>query len=336
MQKEAVYLNNRAVLQKKWPKVLDHLEALSGKINIEFVDDTPQETLSYEGRRLSSCYNRHKEAQTQNSMVPLSARSAHLYGAGLGDAACDLLQRKQLEELYVHILSPTIFYVSLNFFDATSWLSDERVRLQLITVEPLKWPYSVNAAELAFIENHALALRNSIYVDRNKTNQKRLHLVDLAGVYKENLSKNQEFLQHDPYIDTLKRPNSNKKFVVVAGGPTAAKQWSWIKDRRDDYVVIVVNTALVAAEKAGIIPDYVVAIDPAARLGKHFALSNPTQFKDTTLVYLPITSHNAVKLWPGIRLIALTESNYLMQEQIKLHPQSVLYSGGSVAHVTFP
>lgn len=98
-------------------------------------------------------------------------------------------------------------------------------------------------------------------------------------------------------------------------------------------MIIAASTALLSLEVARIIPDYVVILDPHPKLADHFTVKEANNYQDKTLVYNPISSHTAIKKWPGLRKIFLTSTNSLLQELIKTHPQAELYSGGSVAHI---
>ena len=333
MDDNAIYTKNRILIAEKWPHILSYIDALEGQINVSLINDTPQQTLVLNNLHLSSCYNREKEAQTQNSTIPTSATKAHLYGIGLGDSLCNLLERMALKELHVHILSPTVFYLYINFYDATQCLSDERIHLQLAHEEQLEYPYAVNAGELPFCEDKALAIKNLIEIDRNEANLKRRHQSDWLPLYKTNMLQNQSFLDEDPYIETLKNKHVGKRFALIAGGPTASEQFSWLIQQRNEFIIIAASTALVALEAVGIIPDYVVAIDPSPILTTHFKVKDLKSYENIVLVFAPSTSYEVVALWPGIRKISLSATE-MQQDLIKKHPESVLYSGGSVAHTT--
>lgn len=332
MDDSVIFTRNWEVLEFRWPQIAQYINALQGDLDVTLVDNMPEKTVIYKGHHLSSCYDRTHEARIQNSAIPLTAVVAHLYGAGLGDAAYDLLQREQLDHLEVYILSPMVFYAYLALFDATPWLNDTRVQLHLSHEQRLNSPYSVNVGELFFAEDAALSVKNLIEIDRNKRNMKRFHQMDLALLYQNNRAKNQLFLDADSFIADLKNSGAKKKYVLVGGGPTASEQCPWLKQRRDEFVILAASTALIPLEQEGIIPDYVLAIDAAEGVAQHFALQHAQNYQDSTLVYCPVTNHEAVTLWSGKRRICLLESNPVMQDLVKQQPQSVLYSGGSVAH----
>lgn len=332
MDNDQIYKENRAILEQKWPKILNYMESMDGEIHVTLLNDAPEKTLVFNGCHISSCYNRKHEAEVQNKNIPLSATEAHLYGVGLADAAYDLLSRKKLQRLDVYLLSPTVFYLYLHFFNALDWLSDERIHLHLAHKEELKTPYSVNAGELPFSEDKALGIKNLIEIDKNKENEQRFHQIDLLCDYQENMQKNYAFLHNDPYIETLKQIHCDKPFVVVAGGPTASEQFSWLKEQRENYMIVAASTAMIPLEIEGIIPDYVVAIDPHPGLAYHFSVQTPKKFINTTLVYYPLASYKAIEVWPGKRAICLTSNHPLIKDQLKQHPESILFVGGSVTH----
>ena len=285
-------------------------------MDITFLEHTIEPTLVYNGCHLSSCYNREKEARIQNSTIPLSAEKANLYGVGLGDGVKDLLKRKYLKVLNVYILSPTIFYVYINFFDASSWLNDKRVHLYLAHEHQLKFPYAVNTGELPFSEETALETKNLIQIDKN-TAHENCHQTPKIELYKENFSKNQVFIKQDEYIDNLVNKHKGKKFVVIAGGPTATQQFSWLRKQREELIIIAASTALMSLEVAKIIPDYIVTLDASPKLAEHFSVKHIENYRNKTLVYSPIGSHAAIKIWPGIRKIFLSATSPLLQELAK-------------------
>lgn len=326
-----VYQKNFKILENKWPTIIEYFEALDEDVDISFLEDYPEQTLIYKKHHLSSCYNRNKEAETQNSTIPLSATKANLYGVGLGDGITDLLKRNTLTELNVYILSPIIFYVYINFFDASKWLNDKRVHLSFAHDEQkLKYPYAVNTGELPFAEDTAMEIKNLIQVDRNRAQEDRQELINSA-LYKDNFKSNQKFIKRDNFVDALRNKHRDKKFVVIAGGPTATEQFAWIKKQREEFIVITASTALIPLEIAQIIPDYVVILDAALNMVNHFNFEKKIGYENTTLIYSPVASHEAIKEWSGLRKIFLS-LNPLLNDLIKKNPQAELYSGGSVAH----
>lgn len=331
-----IYHKNYEVLKHRYPFIVAYLESLNEQIDVDLIENTPQKTLVYKGHHLSSCYDRAYEAQIQNSSIPPSAEIAYLYGVGLGDGINHLLETTQLKTLHVHILSPIIFYLYLNFFDARTWLNDERITLHLAHDKGLQHPYAVNAAELFWAEEKANELKNLIQIDRNQTHQTLFHTSDMLELYRHNVTRNQQFVKQDPYIETLEEVHQrdSKPFVLIAGGPTASEQFSWLKEKQKDYILIAASTALIALEQVGIVPDYVAVLDPKPLLAKHLMVKQPTQYKNTILAYYPTASYEAVSVWPGKRIICLTDLNALLKESSQAHPKSILYLGGSVAHTT--
>lgn len=331
-----IYQKNYKLLEQRWPSIVHYLESLNEEVNVDLVDTMPEKTLAYKGLHLSSCYNRTKEAQTQNTTIPETAEVAHLYGLGLGDAISDLLDRPHLKRLDVHILSPITFFIYLNFFDASTWLSDSRVHLHLAHNDKLEFPYSVNAAELFFAEENALEIQNLIQIDRNNAHQTQFHNKDMLELYYQNAANNECFTKKDVYVENLKDlyKEVDKTFVLVAGGPTASEQFSWLKQKREDYIIIAASTALIALEQAEIVPNFVAVLDPKPSLAKHLMVKKPELYNNTLLAYYPTASHEAVKAWPGKRVICLTDANPVLKEHAQRHPRSILFLGGSVAHTT--
>ena len=328
----SIYLKNHDILKKRWPTIIDYLESLDGDIDISFLEDSTEKTIIYKGRHLSSCYNRKKEAEIQNSTIPLNANIAYVYGVGLGDGVIDLLNRATINDLQVYILSPVIFYVYLSYFDASPWLNDKRVNLHLAQSAELNYPYAVNTGELPFTEDLALEIKNLIQIDRNTKHADR-HEIQNFDLYKKNYAENLKFIEQDSYIDSLIGKHNSKKFVVIAGGPTATEQFSWLNTHRAELIIIAASTALLSLEKAQIIPDYVVIQDSAAHMAKHFNLNDVINYQSGTLVYNPIASSAAISTWTGLRKIFLTNTNPLIHQLNKEHPKAELYSGGSVAHI---
>ena len=197
-----VYQKNYDLLNSKWPSIIKYLESLDGNVDISFLEDSPEKTLVYKKCHLTSCYSRSNEAEIQNSTIPLSSLTANLYGIGLGDGIINPLKREALKELNVYILSPIIFYVYINFFDACSWLKDKRVNLKLARESKLSFPYAVNTGELPFTEEAALEIKNLIQIDRNIEHENR-HETESHALYKNNLSNNEKFIKQDDFIDTL-------------------------------------------------------------------------------------------------------------------------------------
>jgi hypothetical protein len=123
-----------------------------------------------------------------------------------------------------------------------------------------------------------------------------------------NLLKNFSFVLQDPGLGVLKDAFLKKPAVIVAAGPSLAKNIDLLPRAKNRGVLICVGTALKALQKRGIEPDLVVTIDPLAANYRLFENMSPTR---AFLCYEHQTCPDILPLFPERRFAFHAYVNHL-------------------------
>src|SRR5690606_13954365 len=158
-----IFQANVAVSQARWPGLMgrlleEDLTALqAGSDLVEGLDGT----VLINGIQFTSRRGRVQVAQVQANTLPVASPIITLYGSGLGDLQQVLLQRKQLRQLRVRILSLGVFALVLHVLDQTAWLADPRVDLQQAGDEQtFSRPFFALPAELTLADDFNARIRD--------------------------------------------------------------------------------------------------------------------------------------------------------------------------------
>jgi hypothetical protein len=111
-----------------------------------------------------------------------------------------------------------------------------------------------------------------------------------------NMMKNYKS-SHSSFRD-IRKDKSGKDWIIVAAGPSLDEKISFIKDSKDNYRIVAVNTVLRRLINEGVRPDIVVAADPRHQLVKHIeGLEEDT--RELTLIADETTSWKYTRLFMG-------------------------------------
>lgn len=134
---------------------------------------------------------------------------------------------------------------------------------------------SIDAGGISHLQDFYQAftpLINRKAVDRST----RLHASDL---FLSNALVNAVFAQQINTLGNYKDLYKNKPVLIVATGPSLNKQLDTLQKYKDHFIIIAVDPAVPILKKYGIIPQYVVSIDPKKRpYWRHNELDPSTTF----------------------------------------------------------
>lgn len=148
-----------------------------------------------------------------------------------------------------------------------------------------------------------------------------------------NLLKNFPFALQDPGVAVLKNVFQNKPAVVIAAGPSLAKNIDFLPQAKNRGVLICVGTALKALQKKGIEPDLVVTLDPTQA---NYRLFENTTSARAFLCYEPQAYPDILTMFPGKRFVFNSFSSHLAVWLRTLHGyKGEIEPGGSVAIAAF-
>jgi hypothetical protein len=121
-------------------------------------------------------------------------------------------------------------------------------------------------------------------------------------------------------------------FYVVAAGPTFDEVADWLKSRVSGAIVIAVNSSVLPLLHKGIVPNYVVAVDPAEALVEHFGgLGSTDALTDVPLVYPPGLHPRVLKAWPGT-FVKTNLTVPVYRDLCPNDPKGQLFVSGTVTH----
>lgn len=327
---DELFAQHGRLIRQRWPALWPRLLAQDVEsIQAELTEGLGS-TLSIDGIQLTSRHDRVKEAELQAASLPEVA-VLHLYGTGLGDLPRALLGRSGLKRLEVKIMNGALFALVLRLLDQQDWLTDSRIELMMAGDESeIRLPFFALPPELQLVEDAAARIRDRLVSEIELPFASARFDAEHPAVTRQ-LAENRPLLASDGDVASLFGLARGKHALIVASGPTLqtnlATLQAQLQTRRQDYLLISVDTALAFLLRHGIRPDIVVTIDDAI----HGSRLPADQSAQTTLVYYPTVPTAALLAWQGPRKAAYSRSpmyQALMQEI----PKGTLHSGGSVIH----
>ncbi|MDM5069162.1 DUF115 domain-containing protein [Aeromonas salmonicida] len=318
------------LIRQRWPALWPRLLAQDVEsIQAELTEGLGS-TLSIDGIQLTSRHDRVKEAELQAASLPEVA-VLHLYGTGLGDLPRALLSRSSLKRLEVKIMNGALFALVLRLLDQQDWLADSRVELMMAGDESeIRLPFFALPPELQLVEDSAARIRDRLVSEIELPFASARFDAEHPAVTRR-LAENRELLTSDGDVASLFGLARGKHALIVASGPTLqtnlATLQAQLQTRRQDYLLISVDTALAFLLRHGIRPDIVVTIDDAI----HGSRLPADQSAQTTLVYYPTVPTAALLAWQGPRKAAYSRSPMYQTLRQEI-PKGSLHSGGSVIH----
>ncbi len=322
---------NREIVEQRWPSLLAEVVRVESPVDLAWTPDAPDPTLVVSGIHLTSSYNRGSEAVRQARLIPDDSISAWIYGFALGDLPRALLERESLRELHVVVMNPAIMKASLEHFDHTDWLGDQRVELHsALNATGVRRPFAAAPACLKLASDGAANLRDAVALELARPFQKS-HFQGLEDELESVLTDNTALVKKDGDVASLFGAAEGRHAVVVSGGPTAPDQFPWIGKDRPNHVLLAVSTALIPLQRAGILPDAVVVIDPKPVMREHFLGADLAALAEIPLIYLPTVQRSVLELWPGPRLAAYIRRSRFEKLDAEI-PRGFLHCSGTVTH----
>ncbi|WP_346209682.1 motility associated factor glycosyltransferase family protein [Aeromonas salmonicida] len=327
---DELFAQHGRLIRQRWPALWPRLLAQDVEsIQAELTEGLGS-TLSIDGIQLTSRHDRVREAELQAASLPKVA-VLHLYGTGLGDLPRALLGRTGLKRLEVKIMNGALFALVLRLLDQQDWLADSRVELMMAGDESeIRLPFFALPPELQLVEDAAARIRDRLVSEIDLPFASARFDAEHPAVTRR-LTENRELLTSDGDVASLFGLARGKHALIVASGPTLqtnlATLQAQLQTRRQDYLLISVDTALAFLLRHGIRPDIVVTIDDAI----HGSRLPADQSAQTTLVYYPTVPTAALLAWQGPRKAAYSRSPMYQALRQEI-PKGTLHSGGSVIH----
>ncbi len=316
-------------IQRRWPEIATQLaSARPGRT--WGLTQTRVPTLRVGEINITSCYDREREAALQASRVPEGAEEVWVYGVALGDIQRALLSRPELKRLQVVIMSLAVVRKALEV-TAHAWLEDPRVTLHHGAGVDVHEPFACAPASVWTAERACQSLRDRLLTALAAPMIEAFEAQQAEAITRA-LAMNAERLATDSDVETLKGRHAGSDCYVIAAGPTFDEVVEWLRPRAAEGVVVAVNTAVAPLLRQGIVPNYVVAVDPAEALVAHFqGLSRPGALADVPLVYPPGLHPRVLAAWPGT-FVKANLAVPVYRELCPDDPKGVLFASGTVTH----
>ncbi|MDR7285443.1 hypothetical protein J2X84_004292 [Pseudomonas corrugata] len=322
--------HNAQVIERRWPALFARLMT-EGSLQeqVELVEGLGS-TLSIAGIQITSRHDRTREAQLQAASLPSASPIVHVYGTGLGDLQCVLLEGTDLQRVYVHILNGAIFLLTLQLLDQRHWLSDPRVELRYAGDSPdIHFPFFALPSEMLLADDFNAKIRDRLISEVHLTFNNREFDPQCPQII-QRLEESVELVRHDADVAELFATCPGREVYVIATGPTLEQHFEQLRTVRTQEprpLFICVDTAYRPLREHGIKPDLVVSIDQRISF-RHLP---PEDTGDIPLVYLPLSDPQVLAAWQGPRYVGYSASPVYaaMRQQIS---KAELYVGGSVIH----
>lgn len=288
---------NAQVIGRRWPGVLERLQAEDGTaLQADLVEGLGA-TLSVAGVQLSSRHDRAGEARFQATSLPDDA-VLHLYGCGLGDLQLELLARSRLQRLHVHILNGAVFKLVLQLLEQDAWLSDPRVELQYAgDLREIQLPFFASPAELVLADDYNAKIRDRLISETHLTFNNRVFSKDLARI-SDRLEASEPWVARDRDVAELFGTYAGEEVFVIGTGPSLEQHFDALRAhaaKAQRPLLICVDTAYQPLRREGIQPDLVISIDQRISI-RHLPAEGS---ENTVLVYMPLAAPQILEGWLG-------------------------------------
>jgi len=127
----------------------------------------------------------------------------------------------------------------------------------------------------------------------------------LSRSFYQNLLTNLPVIETAPGIDDCRNRFCGVPAIVVSAGPSLDKNLPLLQGANQRALILAVATAIKPLAAAGIVPDFVVAIDPNDISIAAFEAGPPSEF--THLVFHPCIPPEIVQRFPGRRVVSGAE-----------------------------
>ena len=156
-----------------------------------------------------------------------------------------------------------------------------------------------------------------------------------SNLWLSNFNANRSFIQRSPSVQALRNKFQGKPAVLVGAGPSLDKTIHYIPWVKDKAVLIASDAALKPLRKHGVIPDFVMALDPQEDIAKFLT---GVSHRGSILVAPTIVHPRILDLWEGTILFYnkfAPDIPALVQIQKESPKVGILTPGGSVLSVAY-
>jgi hypothetical protein len=292
-----IYKKNTSLIEKRFPNLHKKLEAskVSGHFQVSSSKSgTP--TLSFTTgnnppKYLHSAYRPENEAKKYIDGLPVNNFLSYIVvGFGLGYNLLQLSKRVSKNSKIILIENNLeIFKLALESLDLSEPLQHPGLTILIApSVADLNEIISREAFGLALngflpvVHKPSLGLFPDFYKEVDIILNKAIQEAEInqktqskfSRMFFHNIMENIPAIINSPGVSVLKSKMVGTPAVVVSAGPSLDKNIELLKSGAEKMIIIAVSTTLKPLLRAGISPDFIVAIDPDDITVKGFDLKN--------------------------------------------------------------
>lgn len=227
------------------------------------------------------------DLQFINSIQGLKeTRNFAILGCGLGYIPQLILQQNRgLQNLFILEPSLSVFRMALQIADFSDLLGASETRF-IVGSEPgeIYQTFSENlmpllANPMLLSEIPAFSAAFPTWANRTKIDIQEVYRFGQSGLLTkfkdgprclQNLANNLATIIESPGINSLGDKFANIPAIIVAAGPSLAKNISLLKETHDQFVIIATDTTFELLLANQIIPHFVMTVDPTELNIRHF------------------------------------------------------------------
>jgi len=269
--------------------------------------DTQDNQFMYERRPIDEIEENYIEIMKKYKLYKI----LYVYGIGNGHLCNMLLQNKFLNFLYIFEPNIELLYIALNLTDISADIESKRVTLVDTTdFTSIYFREIVDGVAVVHFKAYTMLLNSGFYNkyadDMIKVNKEILKIFqyyayssgndvndELLGL--KHFMQNLPLMIENPTLVNLKKKGSNTETaIIVATGPSLAKQLPYLREIKDYVTIIAADASLPVLEKEGIKPDIVTTIERTARTGEFYEHTSVEFQKDIVFALTAIVAQELI------------------------------------------
>ncbi len=209
---------------------------------------------------------------------------------------------------------PAIFLMALSVVDLTAVLSHPRVAIHVGPQATLQHTCSEFLSQVGGpLETTAYGPSFNLSPDlyQEKIQRELTQMISLINSAQQvmewngwfltsNVLENMPHVMVTPSALPLQHAFQDVPAILVAAGPSLAKNVSYLKTAKGRSIIVAADSALKYLLDHDVVPDFVVSVDPQEATSRKFRGYHIPE--DVTLLYHPATHHELVNQFPGPKL----------------------------------
>lgn len=297
-----IYEKNLRALQSKNPNLYNKLSEITTNSRFEvFTNGSLSDANIVDLTDHQPLYEATPERETESILKSLDRYrlypALYFYGIGNGYLHKRLFENRFLRTVYIFEPELELIYVALNLTDLSTEINSDKI--MLFHTEDVTSGYltgHIKGDDVVHFKGYTLHLHSNFYekyqddilrVNKEMTKLFSYQVNATGNDITDELLGLEHFIQNLPTM--LKNPTLHELMqkgkitdsaVIVATGPSLAKQLPILKEIQDYVTIISVDASLPILEKEGIKPDIVTSIERIALTGKFYEKTSKEFQKD--------------------------------------------------------